>query len=112
MVLADNRRQFPGGDAVGFVLFWLFFAIIVGVVASIRGRSGFGWFLLSCIISPLLAIIVVALLPSKKAQAIEAQALRDIPTPDSHVKCPDCAELVTKEARVCKHCGCKLVPQP
>lgn len=33
------------------------------------------------------------------------------PTPSTHVKCPDCAELVRKEARVCKHCGCKLTPQ-
>jgi hypothetical protein len=33
------------------------------------------------------------------------------PTPDTHVKCPDCAELVKREAKVCKHCGCKLVPQ-
>lgn len=32
------------------------------------------------------------------------------PTPDTHVKCPDCAELIKREARVCKHCGCKLVP--
>lgn len=33
------------------------------------------------------------------------------PSPETHVKCPDCAELVMKAARVCKHCGCKLVPQ-
>lgn len=33
------------------------------------------------------------------------------PTPETHVKCPDCAELVKREARVCKHCGCKLIPQ-
>lgn len=33
------------------------------------------------------------------------------PSPASHVKCPDCAELIKKEARVCKHCGCRLVPQ-
>lgn len=33
------------------------------------------------------------------------------PTPDTHVKCPDCAELVRREAKVCRHCGCKLVPQ-
>lgn len=33
------------------------------------------------------------------------------PTPETHVKCPDCRELVLNEARVCKHCGCKLVPQ-
>ena len=33
------------------------------------------------------------------------------PTPETHVRCPDCRELVLKEARVCKHCDCKLVPQ-
>ena len=33
------------------------------------------------------------------------------PTPETHVMCPDCRELVLKDARVCKHCGCKLVPQ-
>ena len=33
------------------------------------------------------------------------------PTPETHSRCPDCKELVLKEARVCKHCGCKLVPQ-
>ena len=32
-------------------------------------------------------------------------------SPDTHVKCPDCAELIKREARVCKHCGCRLVPQ-
>ena len=32
-------------------------------------------------------------------------------TPDTHVRCPDCRELVLKNALVCKHCGCKLVPQ-
>ena len=32
-------------------------------------------------------------------------------SPDTHVRCPDCRELVLKEARKCKHCGCKLVPQ-
>lgn len=34
-----------------------------------------------------------------------------IPSPETHVKCPDCAELVLKQAKVCKHCGCRLVPQ-
>jgi hypothetical protein len=33
------------------------------------------------------------------------------PTPETHVQCPDCAELVRKEARVCKHCGARLKPQ-
>lgn len=33
------------------------------------------------------------------------------PTPETHVKCPDCRELVFKDARRCKHCGIQLVPQ-
>lgn len=34
------------------------------------------------------------------------------PSPDTHVKCPDCRELIPIDARVCRFCGCKLVPQP
>lgn len=34
-----------------------------------------------------------------------------IPHPATHVKCPDCAELIKREAKVCKHCGCRLIPQ-
>lgn len=29
----------------------------------------------------------------------------------THVRCPDCRELVLKRATVCKHCGCRLIPQ-
>jgi hypothetical protein len=35
----------------------------------------------------------------------------DSPTPETHIKCPDCRELILRDARVCKHCGCKLIPQ-
>lgn len=33
------------------------------------------------------------------------------PTPETHVRCPDCRELVRADARRCKHCGTSLVPQ-
>ncbi len=33
------------------------------------------------------------------------------PTFWTHVRCPDCRELVLKGAKVCKHCGCRLSPQ-
>lgn len=33
------------------------------------------------------------------------------PDPKLHVKCPDCRELVLRDARKCKHCGCALIPQ-
>ncbi len=85
------------------LFFWLVLSIVIGIGAASRGRSGFGWFLLSILISPLIALILLLLMPSKAARP-------DEPNPDTHVRCPDCAELVLAEARVCKHCGCKLVP--
>lgn len=83
--------------------FWFIFAIGVGVIASSRGRDGFGWFFLAMVISPIIAVVIVALIPSLKP-------VPGAPNPRTHVKCPDCAELVLAEARVCKHCGCRLVP--
>lgn len=34
-----------------------------------------------------------------------------VATPETHVRCPDCRELVIKDARKCRFCGCVLVPQ-
>jgi hypothetical protein len=39
------------------------------------------------------------------------QKQRPRPTPASHVICPQCRELVRKDARLCKHCGTRLIPQ-
>jgi hypothetical protein len=33
------------------------------------------------------------------------------PNENTHVRCPDCKELVIRDARKCKHCGCALIPQ-
>lgn len=52
---------------MSIVFFWFVFAIIVGVAANSRGRSGFGWFLLSVLLSPLLAGLLVLALPSLNA---------------------------------------------
>ena len=42
-----------------FLIFWIGFSIIVWVMATNRNRSGFGWFLLSLIISPLLSVLLL-----------------------------------------------------
>ena len=46
-------------------LFWIAFSVAVGMFAHHRrGRNGLGWGLISLLISPLLAIVFVAVLPS------------------------------------------------
>ncbi len=69
------------------VVLYLFY-IVPGIIYSIWRRSG------NSKICPI----------CKKTSLISAGS-------NTHVKCPDCAELVLREAKKCRHCGCALVPQ-
>lgn len=89
------------------VLFWVLFSVAVGVLASNRGRSGIGWFLLSLLISPILSLLFVAVMKNLSAPPVQAA-----PSLQTHVKCGACAEFVLPEAKVCKHCGATLTPDP
>jgi hypothetical protein len=44
-------------------LFWIGFAVVVGVAANSRGRNGVGWGLLAAVISPLLAGLLLLAMP-------------------------------------------------
>lgn len=53
------------------VFFWLGFSVAVAMFASIRrNRSGFGWFLLSLLISPLLSVIFLLIVPVKVSEPL------------------------------------------
>ncbi len=82
---------------------WFLISIVTAVAASSRGRSAFGWFLCAAFLN-FIALILVLVLPNLKTEA-------EKPNPKTHVKCPDCRELVLKDAKRCKHCGIALVPQ-
>jgi hypothetical protein len=91
---------------VAIVLGWLVFAIVAGVIAAGRGRSGVGYFLLSIVLSPLVGILLAVALPDlKQAKAREADLA------DSR-ECPHCAELIKRAATVCRYCGRDLAPLP
>jgi phosphotransferase system glucose/maltose/N-acetylglucosamine-specific IIC component len=85
-------------------IIWLGLAIVVGVAASNRGRAGFGWFILAILVSPLIAGLLVLVLPNQK---LEVQRATEVA---NSRKCPMCAELVKRDALVCKHCGRDLPP--
>lgn len=82
---------------------WLILAILVGVYANTKGRSGLGFFLLAVVFSPLIGFII-ALVISPVKGVIEANAIQS----GEMKKCPDCAELVKAEAKICKHCRAEL----
>ncbi|WP_312839849.1 hypothetical protein [Delftia tsuruhatensis] len=99
-----------GADMELFFL-WLILCVLVGVWASKKGRSGIGAFLFSLFLSPLVGAIIVALMKPEGEAALPRDELGNPITPATHVHCPDCRELVRKEARKCKHCGSALMPQ-
>ena len=48
-----------------FFIFWFIVSILVAVFASTKNRSGFGWFLLSLVVSPIISFILLAILPRR-----------------------------------------------
>lgn len=56
-------------DGFFFFVFWLLLAVAIGAWANSRGRSPFGFGLLSFIFSPLLAAIVLLVTVDKKAES-------------------------------------------
>ena len=80
------------------IVLWVVFALLVGEYATDRGRSAGGWFGLSFLFSPLLAFILLAVLPPVAGSGINSV----------FKKCPFCAETIRSEAKVCRYCGSEL----
>ena len=57
-----------------FVVLWIICGVISSVVASNKGRGGFGWFIIGLLLGP--AGVVLALVVSKNSEVIESEAIR------------------------------------
>lgn len=121
-----------------FGLAWIGAAIGAGAIASSKGRSGFGYFVLGILMPIVGLLIAIGMAPIEKpaAGAMSAKGGKDFilctgcgrphradvplcprcgkmnlgPDLAATKKCPACAETILAEARKCKHCG-ETIPE-
>lgn len=81
------------------------FSVLVGYIATMKGRSMLGFTLLSMVLSPVVGFAVLMVMGDSPTvaenKAINAGELKP---------CPQCAEPVRAAARVCRHCGHGFAP--
>jgi hypothetical protein len=79
---------------------WLGLSIAVGYWYRNKGGSFFAGFILAVLTSPLFGIIIVAI-SKTNTDSLERRALSS----GKMKKCPFCAELIKREAKVCRFCN-------
>lgn len=101
-------------DSTFLVICALVLYFFPGLVAKVRGHQNYdailllnlllGWTLLGWVVAMVWAVTAVHKAPSGSGG--------EVATPRTHVRCPDCRELVRWDASKCKHCGTALKPLP
>ncbi|MCL4715458.1 MAG: hypothetical protein KJZ75_11155 [Hyphomonadaceae bacterium] len=80
------------------LIVWVVSFVATIIIATEKGGGGCLWAFLGFLLGPL-ALIIVAAMPSQQK-----------PRADELRKCPECAEMIRREARKCRFCGSEVTP--
>lgn len=83
---------------------WLILCAVPAILATYRGRRPLVWYALSVLFTPLVGLLFVALLPSKKAEQAEAAEVAN------RRPCPRCGERIARSASLCRYCNTEVTP--
>ena len=81
-----------------FLIVLALLGVLTGAIAHSKGRSFFGWFVygaLLFIVAIVHVLIIAPLRPALDARQIDQGGRQ----------CPHCAEIIRREAKVCRFCG-------
>lgn len=82
-----------------FIIIWICLGIVGASIASGKGNSGCGGFILGALLGPIGLLIAFF---SSDDEEEKRKRMGDTK------KCPYCAEYVKQDAIICKHCGRKI----
>jgi hypothetical protein len=108
-LLPLGEAQPTEGASMEWIIAWLALAIGAGAIASSKGRSGFGYFVLGLFLPLIGLLIAIGMAPAQPAA--QSTMVRHRAPHEGEKKCPACAEWILRDAKKCKHCG-ELLPDP